>query len=168
MDRSQLNELYKKLDDKAQEISQLLHCGFGYYNGHYHKNTAGNYEIDYFPIPVISVKGLCDIEIELSQISLTAKLSRETALSYDFEKLKSYNFEAYGVDNYLDDFYLAGDTTSVMIDKIKASREENIFFSFCFPFEVTADIVCSFVNFIGKEGFFIKITFYKNSFARSA
>ena len=154
MERNQLNEIYKKLDGKAQDISKLLHCTFGYYNGHYHKNTAGNYEIDYFPIPVISVKGLCDVEIELNHISIATKLSRNRAISYNFEKIKSYNFEAYGVENYLDDFYLAGDTISSMIEKIKASKEENVFFSFYFPFEVSACIVSEFVNFIGKEGYF--------------
>ena len=154
MERNKLNEIYKKLDDKVQAISKLLHCTFGYYNGHYHKNTAGNYEKDYFPIPVISVKGLCDVEIELNQISITTKLTRNKAISYNYEKLKSYHFEAYGVENYLDDFYLEGDTISSMIEKIKASKEENVFLSFYFPFEVPAGVVSEFVNFIAKEGYF--------------
>ena len=154
MKRSQLNEIYKELDGKAQEFGKLFQCTYGYYNGHYHKNIAGNYEPDYFPIPVISIKDLCDIEIDLNQISVTTKLTRDKALCYDYEKIKSYNFEIYGVENYLDDFYVAGDTISGMIEKIKASNEENVFFSFYFPFEVSANIVCKFVNFIGKEVFF--------------
>ena len=154
VERKQLNEIYKKLDDKAQDINKLLHGVLGYYNGHYHKNTAGNYERDYFPIPVISVKGLCDVEIELNQISITTKLTRKKAISYNFEKVKSYHFEAYGVENYLDDFYFEGNTISSMIEKIKASKEENVFFSFYFPLEVSAGIVSEFVNFIGKEGYF--------------
>ena len=152
--RSQLNEIYRKLDGKAQELGKLLQCAYGYYNGHYHKNIVGNYEMDYFPIPVISIKDLCDVEIDLKQISITTKLTRDKALSYDFEKVKSYNFEVYGAEEYLDDFYVVGDTISGMIEKIKASKEENIFFSFYFPFEVSANIVSEFVNFIGKEGFF--------------
>lgn len=62
--------------------------------------------MDYFPIPVITNKGTCDIEINLDQISITTKLTRNGALSYDFEKVKAYSFEAYGVKNYLDDFLL--------------------------------------------------------------
>lgn len=154
VERNQLNEIYKKLDEKAQEISKLLIGTVGYYNGHYHKNALGNYEMDYFPIPVISVNGLCDVEVELNQISITTKLTRNKAISYDFEKVKSYNFEAYGVENYLTDFYLAGDTISGMVDKIKASKEENIFFSFYFPLEVSAGVVSELVNLLSREGFF--------------
>ena len=154
MERSQLNEIYKKLDEKAKDISKLLHCDFGYYNGHYYKTKSGKYEMDYFPIPVISLKGVCDIEIASNQISVTTKLTRDMAISYDFEKVKSYSFEAYGVENYLDDFYLVGDTINDMVEKIKNSREQHIFFSFNFPFEVAASVVCEFIKLIRNEGFF--------------
>lgn len=154
MDRRQLNEIYEKIDKKAHEISEIIHCPFGYYNGHYYKNQYGNYEVDYFPIPVISIKGLCDIEIGLDQISVTAKLTREKAVSYNYEKVKDYSFEAYGVENYLEDLFIAEDTIESMIDKIIKSKEENIFFSFCFPYDTEAVIVCEFVKFIVKEGFF--------------
>ena len=154
MERSQLNEIYQKLDEKAQDISKLLNCHFAYYNGHYYKNSSGKYEMDYFPIPVVSLKDICDIEISLNQISVTTKLTKNNAVSYDFEKIKLYSFECYGVDNYLNDFYLAGDSVCNMLDRIKRSNEQNIFFSFYFPFEVTVDDVCKFVEFIKKEGFF--------------
>ena len=154
MERIELNEIYKKLDEKAREISELLHCTFGYYNGHYHRNTSGHYDMDYFPIPVVTVKDICDIEVDLTQISITAKLTRDKALSYDFDQLGAYSFEAFGVENYLDDFYVAEDTIDTMIDKIMKSKEENIFFSFCFPYEENSDTIYNFVNFIQKEGFF--------------
>ena len=154
MERSQLNEIYKKLDQKAREISKLLNSTFGYHNGHYCKTASGNYEKDYFPIPVISLQDLCDIEVGLEQISVTTKLTREKALSYNFEKLGSYTFEAYGVDNYLDDFYLSGSTITEMKEKIKQSKEENVFFSFYFSFDVPASQIRELVDFIRSEGFF--------------
>ena len=154
VERSQLNEIYKKLDEKAKDISKLFHCDFSYFNGHYYKTQSGEYEMDYFPIPVVSLKGVCDIEIALNQISVTTKLTRETAISYDFEKVKSYSFEAYGANNYLDDFYIVGDTINNMVEKIKSSRETHIFFSFYFPFEVATSIVCEFVKLIRNDGFF--------------
>lgn len=154
MERRQLNDIYKKLDKKAHEIGERFHCTFGYYNGHYSKNGLGDYEIDYFPIPVISVKGICDIEIGLDQITVTTKLTREQALYNQFEHVKSYKFEVYGVDNYLDDFYLAGDTIGDMIEKIKESKEQNVFVTFCFPFEASPDELSELVSLISKEGFF--------------
>ena len=154
MDRRQLNKIYEKLDEKAREISKLLDCSYAYYNGHYNRNESDNYEIEYFPIPVITIKGVCDIEIGLDQISVTAKLSKKDALSYDYGKVKAFNFEAYGENNYLDDFYIAGSTIDGMIKKIEKSSESNIFFSFAFPYEMDSDDLCKFVKFIKSEGFF--------------
>ena len=154
MERRQLNDIYEKLDKKAREICKRLHCDFGYFNNHYHKNASGQYEIDHFPIPVVSLKGRCDIEIDINQISVTTKLTREKAISSNYDQVMAYDFEAYGVNNYLDDFYLAGDTTNDMIEKIKRSKEETVFFSFYFPFDVAPSVVYEFVNFIGEKGFF--------------
>lgn len=154
MDYRQLNNIYEILDKRAREICDVLHCSFGYYNGHYHKNLHGNYEIEYYPIPVIGINGLCDIEIGLNQISITTKLTRDKAVSYDYDKVKEYCFEAYGVENYLDDFFLAGDTIESMVGKISNSKEKNIFFSFFFPNDVKASVVCELVKLIDKEGFF--------------
>lgn len=154
MERCHLNKIYEKLDKKAHEVCHILHSSFGYYNGHYSKNQCGDYEIDYFPIPVISIQGLCDIEIGLEQISVTAKLTREKAVSYNYEKVKDYSFETYGVEDYLNDFFIAEDTQESMIEKILKSKEENIFFSFYFSYDAETVIICEFVKFIAKEGFF--------------
>ena len=154
MDCSQLNEIYRILDQKARELSRFLNSSFAYYNGHYHKNEVGEYEMSCFPIPVLSLKGICDIEIDLDNVSVTTKLSRDSVLSYNFEKINSYSFEICGVENYLNDFYVAGDTISEMKEKIKGSKEENFFFSFSFPFDVSFDVVGKFVRFLNSEGFF--------------
>ena len=58
--------------------------------------------------------GVCDIEIELNQISITTKLSRDQALSYEFANIKT------------------------------------------FPFEVAADTIHEFVEFLRKDGFSIR------------
>lgn len=154
MNYLQLNEIYEKLDEKAHKLCDIFHCTFGYYNGHYHKNQDGEYEIEYFPIPVLSIKGLCDIEIGFNQISVTTKLLRDKAISFNYNKVKGYPFEAYGVENYLDDFFLAGDTIERRIDKILKSKEENIFFSFYFPNNADTDTICEFIEFIARDGFF--------------
>ena len=154
MERRELNEIYMKLDKKAHELSKIFQCAFGYYNRHYYKNESGQNEMDYFPIPVITIENICDIEIGLNEITVTTKLTKDGVLSYDFEGIKGYNFEAYGVEDYLDDFYTAGSTIDMMLEKVSNSSEENVFFSFCFPFETDADTIYKFVKFIRTEGFF--------------
>lgn len=54
----------------------------------------------HYPIPVISVKGYCNVEISPDGISVTTKKKRKDALDYSFERLKGYSFEAFGVEGY--------------------------------------------------------------------
>lgn len=154
MERDILNKIYKKLDDKAREICTALHAKYGYFNGHYGKNSQGNYELDFFPIPVITVENLCDIEISLNQISVTTKLEKGRALNFDFTKISSYDFEAYGEKNYLRDFFVMGDTIDKLIENIANCDEQNIMFAFCFPFEVDAGTLQKLVKLLKGNGFF--------------
>ena len=60
-----LNKLYYRLEMKQTELFQgLFHRCFelkkGYYNGNYHRDKSGNYVMEYYPIPIIEVQGLCD------------------------------------------------------------------------------------------------------------
>lgn len=161
MDRDKLNEIYKKLENRMYRIVApftSLHKGFdfscGYYSGHYHKNAEGKYVMDFFPIPVVTVKGLCDIEIDLDKVSVSTKLRREVALNYSYEKLLGYEFEAYGVDEYLDDFYVKGNSYSELVENIASSKEKEIGFSFLFSEDVGAEEIYKCVKFLRKEGFF--------------
>ena len=161
MNRDELNEIYRELENRMHKIIApftSLHKGFdfscGYYSGHYHKGVDGNYVMDFFPIPVVTVKGLCDIEIDLDKISVSTKLRREVALSYAYKKLEGYEFESYGVDEYLDDFYVKGNTYSELVANIENSREKEIGFSFMFAGDVEAEEIYKLVKFLRKEGFF--------------
>ena len=107
-----------------------------------------------YPIPVIEVNGFCDIEIQPRQVSVSTKLSRSTALSYSFEKFTEYNFEAYGVEDYLADFYHPGQTIEQLKEKIRGCHEEEIGFSFVFPFQVEGQQMFEFVKLLGQEGFY--------------
>lgn len=161
MKRNELNEIYKDLEKRMHRITApftLLHNSFdfscGYYNGHYHKDEEGEYVMDFFPIPVVTVKGLCDIEIDLDKLSVSTKLRREVALNYSYEKLSGYEFEAYGVDGYLDDFYVKGNTYAELVENIACSKEKDIGFSFLFDSDVDAGEIHELVRFLRKEGFF--------------
>lgn len=138
MRSDELNELYRPLNDRKNEITERLkQHGFqytvGYYNGHYRKNEAGTYKMDYYPIPVISVTGFCDLELQFDSVDVTTKLRRTTALAYDYEPFKEYSFEAYGVEDYLADLYQAGDSLGDLRQRIALSGETEIGFSFRFP-----------------------------------
>ncbi len=154
-----LNETYHTLWLKcAQLVQGLLHRIFevssGFYNGHYHQTSDGSWQMDYYPIPVISVKHFCDIEISLDGISVTTKKRRSDVLEYSFDLFKNYSFDAFGVEGYLDSFYLDGMTIAEMKESIKHSLENEIGFSFSFPWEIDGDKMYEFVKLLRREGFY--------------
>lgn len=158
MDKQQLNEIYYPLDLKQAELNALFRGNFelksSWYNGHYHKDESGNWCRESYPIPVIGVKGLCDIEIPFDKISISTKLKRDAALGYPFEKLAGYEFEAYGVENYLTDFYHPGQTAQDLRDNIRACNEKEIGFSFVFPLDRDGKQIFEFVKLLQQEGFY--------------
>lgn len=162
MDQKLLDEIdaaYYCLERKQGEIVQaLLHRIFetesGWYSGHYHRNTAGEWNRESYPIPVVSVKGFCDIEIAFDKISVSTKRKREDALAYSFEKLSGYEFEAFGVEDYLADYYHAGQAIQEMKENIRACDEKEIGFSFCFPFDVEGKRLFEFAKLLRREGFY--------------
>ncbi len=152
--RRQLNERYKPLHDRAKRLAELLGGKVTWYNGHYSKNEAGEYELEYFPIPVVEIKAKCDIEIGFEQTSLTTKLTRENALKYDFGRLEGYSFEAFGEEAYLEDYFTPGDSIESLRGRIAASRERNICFSFALQYSTPDKAVCELVELLIKDGFF--------------
>ena len=158
MDKQRLNEIYYPLDLKQAELNALFRGDFrlesSWYNGHYHKDETGNWCRESYPIPVIGVKGLCDIEIPFDKISVSTKLKRDAALGYPFEKLAGYEFEAYGVENYLTDFYHPGQTAQDLRENIRTRNEKEIGFSFVFPLDRDGKQIFEFVKLLQQEGFY--------------
>lgn len=149
---------YQTLERKREELvhaaeQKSMETETGWYNGHYHRSEKGEWIRESYPIPVVGVKGICDIEIQFDGITVSAKLKRDAALTYSFEKLE-YDFEAYGVEDYLGDYHQPGQTFDRMKERILAGTEKEIGFSFPFPFETDGAEIMHLVEFLGNEGFY--------------
>lgn len=158
-ERENLNKIYYPIHIRASEILEHFQCQIfepelGWYNGHYSKDENGQYQPDYFPIPVISVKRCCDIEIGFEQITVSAKLRREDALSYSFDDIKDIPFEVYGVENYLADYYNSDMTIERLHENIKNSHEKEIGFSFVFGHDVDKEILLDLATILRSKGFY--------------
>ena len=160
MNQELFHEMQRFYDRLETRSGQLFHALFhrvfelevGWYSGHYHKMEDGNWTREAYPIPVIGVKGFCDIEVQPDHISVSTKLERSTALNYSFVKFAEYDFEAYGVEDYLADFYHPGQTIEELKENIRACQEQEIGFSFSFPFDVNGQRMYEFVNLLRREG----------------
>ena len=153
-----LNSVYKPLWGKAQSVlKELRMCGFdadcAFYNGHFIKSADG-WEEEYFPIPVISVKGLCDIEFDLVHTGITAKLKKDGALKFDYGLLCGKKFEMYGVENYLDDIFNEDIPADKICENIQKSGEKEIGFSFVYKDEVLKEELLTFIRFLKANGFY--------------
>ena len=158
--KDQLNEFYKNLDDKANQIRNvLMKNGFrvekGYFNGHYYnKDAFGNYVKDYYPIPVIEVMELCDIEIVGPHINISTKTSLKNAIHLDYEKLSGYYFEVYGVVDYLADYYKSGEDIVKLYKNLEACKEKEIGYAFSFANNTPLDVILKFIVVLRNNGFY--------------
>lgn len=159
MDMAELDRFYSRLSARcAQLLGGLQHRAFetewGWYSGHYRKGLDGAYHMDCYPIPVISVRGLCDIEIQTDEVNVTAKRRRSDVLEGDLGKLAAYPFEAYGVEDYLADYCGPGMSLEQFRENVAKSAEREIGFAFRFDFEVGGEQMYEFAKLLRREGFY--------------
>lgn len=157
-ERTLLNSYYEPLEQRRKQMQAALSAKFlttvGWFNGHYRRDEAGRYGMDCFPIPEITVTGLCDVELHFDRINVTTKLRREDALVCDFAPFADVEFEAYGLEDYLLDFRTEGVSVDTMRKNICCSREREVFFSFSFDAKVETEVIVAFVQLLTHNGFY--------------
>ena len=92
-----LSEIYHPLEMKSSQIllglqHRIFDPQLAYYSGHHRKSADGVHRIDYFPLPVITVDGFCDVVIDLDCVTVSSKLRREVAFALAYEQLGVYEF----------------------------------------------------------------------------
>jgi len=143
---NQLNDIYKPIWDRATDIGRdLQELGYSITKGFYNNHSVridGSFVTEFFPIPVITVKGVGDIGVDLDYIWLEVVISKEKALSIDYNGIaKEYKFEIFGSQNYLKDIYNEQIAISDIIPGIKSSFETNFCVQFYFEQSVTASAI---------------------------
>ena len=150
-----LQNFYSNIEKIAEVLTsslknQSLSIDSGWYNYPYHIEN-GNWIREAYPIKVLTLNGLCDIEIGFFNIAITSKLKKEQALLYNFSSLESLNlkYDVYGVENFLLDFKNEFfDEKEKIKNKIKNSSEEDIAFSFYFELNSSKSNIQKIVNTI--------------------
>ena len=171
--KAQLNELYSTLTAKAQSLmkafmplvdSQLL-MSMSYVIKHYIRNmykrreatpeNAAETSEDNYPIPVIRLSDLCEVEIYTDVISVFTRLKRSDVQELDFSRLSGYAFEAYGYDSgSLIDFCGGSAALQDIKDNILDGNTEVADFYFDFPFDADEGEISALVTLLHDSGFF--------------
>jgi hypothetical protein len=155
----ELNNVYIALTKRAKQLNELItNEGFdsslGFFNGHFVRTADNDFVEEHFPIPVITINNLYNIEIGLKYTTITSKLSRNDALNFPFEQGLQVPFEAYGVEDFQTDFYYQGMSFEKFRKKIKASNESEVFFTFFFDKETEPGQIHTFILSLKEQGFF--------------
>ncbi|MBR5705255.1 MAG: hypothetical protein IKX21_04725 [Deltaproteobacteria bacterium] len=155
-----LNRLYQPLTQKQRELTTALaelqaqyRITHGFFNCHYHKDAAGQYQSDAYPIPVISVMGLCDIEVDIDAVTFTSKLSKKQIVAFDWHNLDGTHFEVYGVEDYLHDYGTDQDVWQISRSVLN-SEETEFFISFSFPICVDSEHALALIRLLQSNHFY--------------
>lgn len=171
--KARLNEVYRELVTKAQslmrEFSPLVNpdllMSMSYLIKHYirhmykHKEEslecAAQHSENHYPIPVIRLSGLCDVEIDADVISVFTRLKRVDMLKFDFSQLDGYSYDAYGYGaGSRIDFCDGGDDPRSVRENILSGSTEVIDFYFDFPFDADEKEIFTLISRLQKAGFF--------------
>ena len=126
-----VNDSYRTLSERAIMLRNTLEkLGYNVEWGYYDRHTVtvnGDNFLEYYPIPVLTVNGICDIAVDFLQVSIDGKLfAAEFEEKLDFAKLKSHGFECYGVENYLESLYVPGMSFEELVQIVRASRANRL------------------------------------------
>ncbi len=155
----QIDAAYAPLEAKRAQLVRALSRGpdpvvSGWYNGHYRRTEDGGWHKEAYPIPVLTVRGLCDVEISFDGLSLSAKLARDRALSRSYDEFRSASFEVFGVEDYLLDFYRSGRPIGELKARVAQSAEREIGFAFSFPFDAQEPALLALASLLRRDGFY--------------
>ena len=158
-EKQRMNEIYFTLCTKqAQLFHGLYHRIFelnsGFYNGHERQTPDGGWQMDYYPIPVISVKAFSMWRSAQMAFLTPQRKSEKMRWPIPFEKLRGYSFEAFGVESYLDTFYRDGMTIAELKENISRSEEREIGFCFSLPWDTDGEAMYEFAKLLRLEGFY--------------
>ena len=158
--RKLLNSLYEPLQKRADMLYGIIQkekLGYeirqGFFGGHYRKNVRGEYEMDFYPIPEIELRGLCDIEVGFFETGVTAKLEKKRLADFDSSKLAPYRFTVSGVEEWAFDLGDQSDFVS-MVENAENSPETELFFCFTLDAEAGANEIVELIRRIKENGFY--------------
>jgi len=158
--KTELNAFYQDMEYRANRIFgqfttlRSKPAELRYYSGHYTKNDSGDYQMDYFPILVLSIQGLCDIEFHTDQIQITTKIKKSEIHKLDFKTLNPYSFEVYGLKDYTSTYGNNQTPVESLIQTIDHSNETVVVFAFSFSNDIEPIKIKSFTHQLERLHFY--------------
>lgn len=143
-----VNDFYMTYDNKLNSLINLLSKS---YKVTYKYTTK--YTKEYFPLPVISVKNICEIVFNEYEIDINTKISKDDLLNLNFNKLKNYDFDIYPTCDYYDDLYEKGMSNKEVLEKIKKVKYKNLGMTFIVPLDMNNTQIRKLIDLLSNNKF---------------
>ena len=131
-----LNHIYTRANNDYKDLlNRRFVCQLDFFKENY-LQVDGQYELQHYPIPIITVKETGDIGYNLDRAFFEFSFEKSDFLSKDLSYLIHHfdSLEIYGGHNCLVDFYQNGDTPEMIRNKIHESDEQNIMLALSFDY----------------------------------
>lgn len=133
-----LNKAYEPLRVHTHTMVKALtdsgfECAWGFFAQHSVRNGS-EWFFEHYPIPVITIKNVCEIGFDIPETFIEFKFKREAAIAFDFSHFQDFRFEIYGITDYLNDIYHTGQDIRDIAAKIEKSDELEIGISLLFGY----------------------------------
>lgn len=156
-----LTTLYKKLYNQAERFA--LGLNYRVYNFEIKLLIASlmhyedeEYNEPFYPIPVVQIGKLCDVEFWLDKIIITARINLRDLTMFDISKLQPYEYEFYGCKEYPFLFYKKNDDIDLneKLNKLHKLNEKEIGIQIYLNQEEGKETIIKCVNFLRKQNVF--------------
>ena len=131
-----LNDIYHKVNQRKQELIKYIEeVGYTFkcnYYAHHWIRVNRKWVEEEYPIPVITIDGFGDLGVDIDHIFLELILSKKKALVLDYRQFEPLEFEVYGAESFLEDFYQAEMNLEEIKSRIQESHDAQIGISFFF------------------------------------
>ncbi len=160
---SEMDRMYSLVDRKQKELALTLEkdryrCKLAWYNNEYNYAYDGEGEaVILHPIPVISIDGVCQIQILFDKINVAALIRPKNALSCDYGVLQRYSFRVRDESmDYRSEYYNSGNCQDIteLMEKIVGCGKRCLAFVFTLPLETNGESMSELVSLLRRERFF--------------
>ena len=129
---NQLNDIFQPLHERSAIVRKLLSSsGYAIASGWYNNHSISidsRMRTEYYAIPVVSVREICDIGFDVDHIFIESYISKSEIELIDFEMLLTqYCFEIYDAEEFMNDICTSNDSVNEILSAIRRSEVK----SFC-------------------------------------
>ena len=147
----------KKIGQLASTRQAYLRGVGGYNAGWVQSYTAAAnaFYPEYITADVLEKTEHHRVEIGFDKITVSTKLPSKSVRMLTPENFTPYDYEVYGIEDYLNDLYNSRQPFGQLITSAEQHPEQEVGFSFYFPPQAPATPILTLIRLLDESGFYM-------------